>query len=419
MKFIGGFFLFLGGMVTGVAALAGGVAIYGAVSSVNSTLNMFGIDGKTVINEEYGNKSIISFIQTVSGKQFNNLNDVADLTPMVDDVYTKLDTAFKDGLGVALDKNGLYTCTFEGLGDYLMTYVKANVEIGTLLKLDANSNQALLYICYDKTDGAIDLNKPRTLETFTTAGFVSNLIDNALLSDLITIDPSDTILYSLRDEKINDLDESIKDLTLKDVMDIDGNSAKILQSLKDETIGNLGTRFGNLTLGEAVDVGDSKILAALATTKITEIGNKVDTLKLNEMMDIDTASPKILQAIANSTLKTLSADINNMLIVDIFEDEIWTSGVAHTAANADAIWKYMLTDATGTFRTDYRVTADMGEMTDNVAKNVNKATIADLVNDGFIDISDPAVLEKPAPGASGKKVGELTFAEFLEAYAAL
>ena len=79
----------------------------------------------------------------------------------------------------------------------------------------------------------------------------------------------------------------------------------------------------------------------------------------------------------------------------------------------------MFTDSTGTFDLNYRFCTDMGQLSPNVTRNVNNTTITSLVNDGFITIADTSVLGKPAPIGSTRFVGDMTFAEFLEAYASL
>lgn len=79
----------------------------------------------------------------------------------------------------------------------------------------------------------------------------------------------------------------------------------------------------------------------------------------------------------------------------------------------------MFIDSTATFNLNYNLCTDTGQLSADVSRNVNNATIASLVNDGFITITDASVLGKPAPVGSTRVVGDMTFAEFFEAYASL
>ena len=411
MKFFGGLMLFLAGALVGVGGVAGGAAIYASVTPVNNAVSMFGLDASKILNKEYGDKTILNFAQSLNGQSFETIGDVAAITPLVDDVYDKLNDALDKGLSITLDKNGMYAAKFDDLGDYLMNYIKDNAIVGKILKLDETSNPALLYICYPKKDdGTYDFDNGRSLTRFSTQGYVSSLLDDATLGDLLTIKESDEILYSLKDTKINDLESGVKALTLSKVMTIDDSSAKILQTLKDTQIGNLSSAISDLTLGQAIDINDgsSKLLKSLASTKITAIGERVNSLTLGEMIDINSSSPKILRILSESTLSTISTDIDKVKIkelyedsdniilaalpdgttiadfpdqiallkvTDVFADEIWPGGLAHTEANADTAWKYMLTDKdSGEFKTDYRISSDMGKLIDNIQANINKAT---------------------------------------------
>nr|MCR5490850.1 hypothetical protein [Bacilli bacterium] len=148
------------------------------------------------------------------------------------------------------------------------------------------------------------------------------------------------------------------------------------------------------------------------------IADDINDVKISDMYD--TSSNSIFESLPeDTTIGNLPDKVTQIKIVDVFSGDIWPDGVDHTEDNAVAIWKYMLIDSTGTFNTSYLLCDDMDQLTDNVTRNVNKASIGDLVNDGFITLSDTSVLSKPDPSGSGKTVGELTFAEFLEAYGSL
>ena len=414
MSFFKGLLIFLGGAVVGVGGTVGGVYIAASTMSLSGTAKLFGADLSSALKEDYANLTITEFIKKVSSKDLSTLGGISEITPMVDEFYNNLDSQLKESLKITLNKDTIYSTKFENLGGYLVQYIKDNAPLGGVLNLDSSSNPALLYLAYPKKDdGSYDFDKPRVISDLSAEGFLDNLLDNATLGDLLTIDSSDTTIYALRDTKINELEDGIQDLELQEVVEISVTSPLILQNLAETKVGELPSAIGNLTLGDVIEINDSssKILKSLAGTKVDQIGGKIDTLKLGEMIEIGSTSPLILQNLENSTLATLESDIENLKITDVFAGEIW-GNETHDAAHADAVWRYMLTDSTGTFRTDYKLCSDMDMLTANVKYNINAATMDNLYADGFISGFDPATLNKTI---NSVRIGDMTFAQFITA----
>ena len=414
MSFFKGLLIFLGGAIVGVGGTVGGVYIAASTMSVSGTAKMFGADLSAVLKDDYANLTITEFVKKVSSKDLSTLGGISEITPMVDNFYNNLDAQLQESLKVTLDKNAIYTTKFENLGAYLVKYIKDNAPLGGILNLNADSNPALLYLAYPKNDdGTYNFSAPRVISDLSEEGFLDNLLNNATLGDLLTIDSSDSTIYALRDTKINELEQGIQDLELQEVVDISATSPLILQNLADTKVGQLPTAISSLTLADVIEINNSssKILKSLADTKVDQIGGKIDALKLGEMIEIDNTSPLILQNLEDSTLATLEGDIENLKITDVFASEIW-GNETHDIAHADSTWRYMLTDSTGTFHTDYKLCSDMDELTTNVKYNVNAATMDNLYADGFISGFDPTMLNKTI---NSVRIGDMTFAQFITA----
>ena len=120
-----------------------------------------------------------------------------------------------------------------------------------------------------------------------------------------------------------------------------GTSDKTLQSIATTVVKNLSDvvdKLKNLTLGEVIDVYDETVydtngitvihekspavLIALKNTKISNFSEKINTLTLKQIIDIDEEDPntsKILISLKDSTLNSLSTDIGNMVLSDAVE----------------------------------------------------------------------------------------------------
>ena len=162
---------------------------------------------------------------------------------------------------------------------------------------------------------------------------LSEAFENATLGDLIEIDP-DSMLWELRDCKLDELSDEILDLKLGDVMEIDETSNSILQYLKDTSIRGLNDAINDLPIDVAIEINESspkflKSLAAIGAT-VSTIGDMVTELTLADMIDV--GDSKILQAIADSTFETLPSDIDALTISDIID--VGTSRILNAIANS-------------------------------------------------------------------------------------
>ena len=113
---------------------------------------------------------------------------------------------------------------------------------------------------------------------------------------------------------INDLIETLKDhLKLKDVVDIDTSSPQILQTLKEEYLNNLENKISELTLSSFMNIGPTShpLLKALGGYTLDQLEGAIPNIKLSEIMTItQEGSHPLLYALKDETIATLPTAIN-------------------------------------------------------------------------------------------------------------
>ena len=511
---------------------------------------------------------------------FNNLEGIRELTPYVDVLIDEINYVLDDAIGFTFDKEELYKVEWAYIGDYIFSEIQTGIKLAKVLNVTESSSSVLIYLAYNSNeDGTTNWNSPRSLGDLMnnmdsiinnarigdlidvgTSGILYNLrdvkvgemaqametrplnqiidiapdafpallylgnfavselneaLENATLEDLLPIDEG-SILYNLRDKKLDEIPEEIQHLTLGEVITIDESSPAILKYLKDTpidqitsmidtmpldvaieinssspkflrtlaargaTISNIGSLINDLTLGDMVDIGDSRILSALAGStldtlasdvdnltigdivdtndpnapkilkslagyRISELGDAIHNLKIEQIVDITADSPMILKALVGTNFEDLEAKIHTLSIGDLFTQEEIDNCIFLSAMGSDTLidnfadrvneltfvevfkdsiyenpndpstikstWKYLLKDASGTIRTDYKLAFDMGQMIENMERNIQKATLSDLYNDGFVALSDPSILDK---SIFGQRIGDLTIQQLIE-----
>lgn len=108
-----------------------------------------------------------------------------------------------------------------------------------------------------------------------------------------------------------------------------GTSATILQIVAYMSVAELQKAddlLNSLTVGDVVDTskpGTSKAIIALKSCKITEIGTKINTLKIDELIDINDESARIMQSLAarGCTLDDLATIADSLTIGEVMDIE--------------------------------------------------------------------------------------------------
>ena len=133
----------------------------------------------------------------------------------------------------------------------------------------------------------------------------------------------------------------------------------------------LGNMTSRLTLGDVLDVGDNKILSHLAEVSIDELPKAVDALTVGDVFDED------------------------MHYKNIEGAYVTKDGVLVAVENkSDALrstWKYLIRtkkdDGSVTYHYDYRITADMTSMIENIEYNMQHTSLNEMNEDGVISTS--------------------------------
>ncbi len=169
-------------------------------------------------------------------------------------------------------------------------------------------------------------------------------IQNFKIKEIIDVkDGEKGLLNAIADFTIGDLNKpkKIERLRLSDIMDIGESSSKIMQAMKDWRIGDLTSqkKIDSLTLSDVMDIGDGNgILNAIRDTPIGKLETTIGTLSLGEILGEDSGAKnnKILKCLLNSTIDTLSFDVDKLTVGQVFGDEVFSymknetvNGVVH------------------------------------------------------------------------------------------
>lgn len=219
------------------------------------------------------------------------------------------------------------------------------ITIEQALGVTASSNAAMRFLAYGTegteykiVDGKVVMleneltGKPfpkKTLGDLTAEG--ETPIENAKISDLITVEGDAGILSAIKDWKISDLKETyrLERLRIDQIMDIDENSSSIARAIAGWRLGDFidPAKMDSLTLGEVLSIDDRSplILRSLKDTAIGEFGDAIDGLRLSDILEEkDFEGNRFLGSLRSSTLTSLAADLKALSAAQVFGDEMYS-----------------------------------------------------------------------------------------------
>lgn len=169
-----------------------------------------------------------------------------------------------------------------------------NIELGTALGLDGDSDPLLLFLAYGEEgiDYTINDNEIVPINPPKTIANVTDSIDTITIGNLIGVEEdSADILIAIQDWTLADFrsKDKIESLTLDDILGIDENddsTAAILKALKDVPIGKLETTIETLSLQEMLGeeiTPENNILWALKDCTLGNMATVVSTLSLQDL----------------------------------------------------------------------------------------------------------------------------------------
>lgn len=207
---------------------------------------------------------------------------------------------------------------------------------------------------------------------------------------------------------LNEDDEQATKVALYYVSDENG-TAIMYESTKMKDLSGDSPVLGNMTsrlaLGDVLDVGDNKILSHLTEVSIDELPKAVDTLTVGDVFDEDMHYKNIEGAKGITIL-----DENSKKQTDVQPGEKYTDKNGNTVPvgayvtkdgvlvadgnKSDALrstWKYLIRtkkdDGSVTYHYDYRITADMTSMIENIEYNMQHTSLNEMNEDGVISTS--------------------------------
>jgi hypothetical protein len=199
-------------------------------------------------------------------------------------------------------------------------------DTGYVLATDENGEKLAEYAT--ETEFYAEKDNYTLVDNTTAIGTMPLYIKTNGIKALPIIDAFNALSSSLN---FNSL--SLRDLENKlgvNLKDSEGEYSFIFKSILDVPINNMTTQLkeeiNNFELIELIDDDGSTLIGSLlyqddGTTpvKVGEISGRINTLTLGGIVEIGTDSPKILKSLENSTLASLSADINNLTLDCVME----------------------------------------------------------------------------------------------------
>ncbi len=157
-----------------------------------------------------------------------------------------------------------------------------------------------------------------------------DLLGNATIKDLVSIESEEGFVYAVRNWTISDLQDTEKiksSLTINDVLSISTDDSPLMNAIKDWKLGDLANskRIERLKIGQILDVqeGDSPLMKAIESWRIGELSEKekINSLALGDILEIGEGSPAMLTALADKTLGEISSSIDELTLEEALGKE--------------------------------------------------------------------------------------------------
>lgn len=177
-----------------------------------------------------------------------------------------------------------------------------------------------------------DLDKPEVKNTKINDidGLISVLKNHLKLKDVIDIDEDDpktpVLLKTLQNEYLKDIPDLINDLTLGQLIKIDGDSHPLLIALQSTSLSNLEAKIPDLELGQILTISGTShpLLKALQSTQLKDLESAIPDLTLKNILTINDDSPMILRTLKDTKIKDFASEITKLTLdqlVEIDEDD--------------------------------------------------------------------------------------------------
>lgn len=368
---------FLFGIIAAFGGLIGGGYLVLTKVSVQKAVSLIGLDSEKFVTDEWADSSVLAIVQDFMQTGFVNLNSIGKYTPFLREQVAKIGDVVDD-MGITLDVDEFMDVPLAEIGTYMNDMIMS-AELGSVLKLDANSDPLMLSICYGKEGaeydytvneaGEIVMNEGKealTLQQLTedSSSIIQNVevatvmdinadsssamrylafgtqdFDYTIVVDEETGEKSIQMLGDRKPKTIADLSESdslLDDAKIGDLMDIVTDeeaeadpsltpSSKLMQAMKSWKISDLKqqSRIERLKLGQVLTIGEdaSSLMKAIADWRIGDMSKqeKINSLVLGDVLAIDESSPVLLQSLKNTAIGNFDQAVTSLQLRDMME----------------------------------------------------------------------------------------------------
>ena len=353
LVFFLGMFATIGGVI--------GVVVYYGSRPTKEALGLFNIPYEEYITPETADKSILDIVDMVTHfENFNSLNAIADVTPLVDKLLDGVDEQLS-ALGVHIDKTTLKTTEFSALGAYFSENVVQTIVLGEVLHLKPTDNPMLIALCYGEEGIDYDVTETENGQAFAmkeghspaTVGSITNsgmdeLLQKMTIETVLGVNAQSDAAFRylaygeegvnyriegeegaktivmLQDDEGNPYKKRnistfvdkgtdiLFDAKISALFDADALGDGILKTMADKgyTLKEMteSDTIADLKIGEIINTEDSNgILGAVKDWTVSELGDgeKIKTLKIGDIMDT-ADSDGFLGAVSSWTINDLS-----------------------------------------------------------------------------------------------------------------
>lgn len=286
------------GVISCIGLIVGGVLITGMVMKTRDVMYMVGLDPNQYIGVEYQDKTILQTVTTLANKSFDTLEDLNQVSPMVQTLFEKLNDEYVEPtLSFRFDwektknkpfekkdeyaqKVGYEVDTTTTLGEYLADTAFTEVKIANFINIaDSPQKKILELFLYDvqrdedgkvvrDSNGDPVLGEPYSLKDFmnqksggsssTSSAPVidaDDVGDNDFFQHIVD-NVFDCATLSYFGNKIDESDvviSIIKDLTFREIFDGALNDLTVGQFVGDDGSNHLLSKLFAMTISELND----------------------------------------------------------------------------------------------------------------------------------------------------------------------
>lgn len=252
-----------------------------------------------------------AFLQAIGNNTFNELTAPGFVDGLL------LSDLFPDAGGIvkALADTG---CT---IGELTADNTKI-LELTVLDVFPDITSGDILYAFKDETLGdlsTLDISTVKITDIFSA----TDIANNKILSAVLDVKGNDATIGDLSDQT------TINSIPLDSIIDPTGNQilTALCSSPNPATIGTIGDKIDTLKLKDVIEADDptSMIYGIVNSTAmdcpINEIGAHFGDILLSDLFDVDSSTPKVLATLINggSTLNSLSSDLNTLKLGDVMD----------------------------------------------------------------------------------------------------